>query len=211
MPVTITTSNSEGKGVWQLTALGSSSIMREAGPGAYCQAARRQELQWRPWRSATYWPAPEGLLAHLGFSYPLGWPAQGYHCLQWARPTHINHQSRKHTTHLPIGKSIWRHFSRLSILFPNNSSMSQAGIKLPNIRAKCKDQSYEIPAEQWVAADSATISWMYQQKQDIRHQKENIDKSDFMNVTGIKRYCQQEKVNLQSRCECLPVTYLVKG
>lgn len=45
----------------------------------------RQELQQKPWKNTAYW------LAHFSFLYNTGSPAQGRHCLQEARPSHISH------------------------------------------------------------------------------------------------------------------------
>jgi hypothetical protein len=74
---------------------------------------------WRPWRSATYWPAHQAFLPQLRTTTPAG-----YHS-QWSGSFHINHQSRKCFIDLPIGQSDWRHCLCWCFCYTDNPSLCQ--------------------------------------------------------------------------------------
>lgn len=69
-----------------------------------------QELEPRPWRNTAYWISHSWLSqpAFLDYSRP---PSQEVHLPQWARPSHINHQSSARPTDLSRCQAYGRIFS----------------------------------------------------------------------------------------------------
>ena len=59
--------------------------------GLKLKQVREQELMQRPWRDVTYWLASHSLLSFLSYKTQVGLLVQGWHHLQWAGPSPLDH------------------------------------------------------------------------------------------------------------------------
>lgn len=95
-----------------------------------------QELKQRPWRSAVYWLAPQGLSSHFSYSIQDHLPRNGNAHSELDTPTSITNHNNTPWTWLQANLS-WES------LFPNDCSLCQVGhtYKYTHAHAHTKSQT----------------------------------------------------------------------